>query len=415
MIEALLERSSQLIDLKRFDEAEKNLKEILSQNPNEVEAIALLAICKSEQSQYKESLTLIQQAIKEQPDNDYYLYLHALFSLRNDELKIALQFINNAIAFNPFEANYFGLLSSIFLNKKEWRSALESANKGLEIDAQNLICLNNRSTSLFKLDRKEEAFVTVDQALQEDPENDLTHTNVGWGHLEKGNSKKALEHFREALKINPENEYAKAGLVEGLKARYLFYRIFLKYVFWMSNLKGKLQWGVILGFYFGSKLLKVIANDNPSIELFITPIIILYTVFAVSTWIITPLSNLFLRLNVYGRYALTEEELKSSSLVGLAFCLGVIGIVGYLISSEASFGLLFFFGFTMMIPLSSVYSPIKERSKNILAFYAIALFSVGVITIVLEALNGEAGIFPIIYLIGWVAYGWVANALIIKI
>lgn len=333
MTDSLIERASQLIELSRYAEAEKYVKEVLTLDPSNVEAVVLLAVCKSEQGQHDKAIELIRQAISQQPDNDYHLYLHALFSFRKEDFKEAKKFIDNAISFNPLHADYFGLLASININQKDWQFALENANKGLSLDSENLTCLNLRSTALFKLDKKEEAYSTIQEALNQDPENDYTHTNVGWGQLEKGDHKKALEHFREALKLNPENESAKAGLVEGLKARYLFYRLFLKYAFWISNLKGKLQWVVILGFYFGSRFLNALADRNPSLEPFIKPIILAYTLFALSTWVITPLSNLFLRLNVYGRYALTKDEVKSSNLVAVSLTIGLVGVALYLFKS----------------------------------------------------------------------------------
>ncbi|MFM7428934.1 MAG: tetratricopeptide repeat protein, partial [Flammeovirgaceae bacterium] len=400
MTDSLIERASQLIELSRYAEAEKYVKEMLTLDPSNVEAVVLLAVCKSEQGQYDKAIELIRQAISQQPDNDYHLYLHALFSFRKEVFKEAKKFIDNAISFNPLHADYFGLLASININQKDWQFALENANKGLSLDSENLTCLNLRSTALFKLDKKEEAYSTIQEALNQDPENDYTHTNVGWGQLEKGDHKKALEHFREALKLNPENESAKAGLVEGLKARNLFYRLFLKYAFWISNLKGKLQWVVILGFYFGSRFLNTLANRNPSLEPFIKPIVIAYTLFALSTWVIAPLSNLFLRLNVYGRYALTKDEVKSSNLVAVSFTIGLIGVALYLFKSLDLYFMIAFFGITMMIPLSSIFRPIKKSSKNILSSYAIGLVVVGAITILLQATTGNAGIFPVIYFFG---------------
>jgi tetratricopeptide (TPR) repeat protein len=414
MIDTLLERASQLVAHGRYEEALKPLQEALAINPQMAEALALLALCKSELNQHPEALTLIQQAISQQPDNDYYLYLHALFSLRKEDIKSALSFINNAIAYNPYHADYFGLLASIQLHQKDWKLALESADKGLAIDPDNLTCLNVRSTALFKLDKKEEAFGTIQEALNQDPENDFTHANMGWGLLERDNHKQALEHFREALKLNPDNDLAKAGLVEGLKARYLFYRIFLKYVFWIGNLKGQLQWALIIGFYVGSRLLRGVAESNPSLEPFITPILILYTLFAVSTWIITPLSNLFLRLNVYGRYALTEEEIKSSNLVGVSLALGLVGAVLFLVTANFLYAMVAFFGITMMIPLSSIFAPKSKRSKNILIAYTCLLLFFGISSIIVHAMTGDAGSLPMIYIFGIIGYGWIANALLIR-
>lgn len=414
MTEQLVERASQLISQERYAEAEKYIKDILSAEPENTQALLMLSVCKSELEQHKEALTLIKQVLSKEPDNDHILYLCSLFHLRNDEIKEAEQFIKNAIAYNPTSASYFGLYAMIFLNKKDWNHALEQANKGLAIDPDDLSCLNARSTALFKLDRKEEAYTTVQEALAQDPENDSTHVNIGWGLLEKGEHKQALEHFREALKINPENQYAKAGLVQGLKARYFIYRMFLKYAFWIGNMKGGLQWAIIIGFYIGSRVLRSIADSNESFAPFINPIIFLYTLFAVSTWVIGPISNLFLRLNVYGRYALTEDETKSSNFVGIALLTGIIGFILLLFIDNFLFFMIGLFGITMMIPLSSMFTPAKTSSKRVLIGYTLALIAVGLLAILQFVSTGDVGMMGMIYVVGIFAYQWIANAFIAR-
>ncbi|MBA4056756.1 MAG: hypothetical protein C0490_18725, partial [Marivirga sp.] len=319
-----------------------------------------------------------------------------------------------AIAFDPHNADYFGMLAAINLKQKEWKHALDNANKGLEVDPANLQSLNSRSAALYKLDKKEEAYATVQEALNQDPENPHTHSNIGWGLLETGDHKKALEHFREALKINPGYDYAKAGLVEALKARYLFYRLFLKYAFWINNFKGKAQWAIILGLYFGVKFLDKISESNEGLAVFLNPIIYLYFAFAISTWIITPLSNLFLRLNVYGRYALSEDEIKASDFVGISLLIGTMGFLVYLFNDDFLYCLIGIFGIGMMIPLATMLTPDKKRSKNILIAYAIFLTLAGLTAIFIQVSTGEVSIFFPIFTFGVVAYQWIANAFLIR-
>jgi tetratricopeptide (TPR) repeat protein len=414
MTDQLVERASQLISQERYAEAEKYIKDILSAEPENTQALLMLSVCKSELEQHAESLALIKQVLGKEPDNDHFLYLCALFHLRNNEVKEAEKFIKNAIAYNPNSAAYFGLYAMIHIHNKEWALALAQANNGLAVDADDLSCLNARSTALFKLDRKTEAYDTINEALAQDPENDNTHVNIGWGLLEKGEHKQALEHFREALKLNPENKYAKAGLVEGLKARYFLYRMFLKYAFWIGNMKGGLQWAIIIGFYVGSRVLRSVADSNPSFAPFINPIIFLYTLFAVSTWVIGPISNLFLRLNVYGRYALTKEETTSSNFVGMALLTGIAGFVTLLFVDNFLFFMIGLFGITMMIPLSSMFNPVKPSAKRILIFYTVALVVVGLLAMLQYVSIGEVGILATVYVIGIFAYQWIANAFITR-
>jgi tetratricopeptide (TPR) repeat protein len=410
----ILERAQQLIQLKRYAEAEKELKQVLAADPNQAQALALFAICQSEQGNTKEASSLIQQAVAKEPDNDYFLYLYAFFLFREEKYKEAEKLISNAIAFQPHNAEYFGLLALVKMSQREWNAALETANRGLAVDPDNLTCLNARSTSLFKVDKKEEAYITIEKALSKDPENEVTHTNLGWGLLEKGDHRRALEHFREALKIDPDYSFAKAGLVEGLKARYWFYRLFLKYAFWVGNMKAKGQWALILGMYFGVRILRSVANSSPELAVFLTPIIYLYFAFALSTWVITPLSNLFLRLNVYGRYALTEEETESSNFVGISVLIALFGGLMMIFSNDVLYEILLVFGVTMMIPLSSMFNPKKKESKRILIGYTVALALIGLVVIAGQILETEIPMLPVIYLFGIVVYQWVANYFIIR-
>jgi len=414
MIQAQLERAQQLVTLQRYKEAEKELRSVLSQDPNNTTGLALLAICFYELDKLKEAIEAIQNAIGKEPDNDHLLYLQALFYLKDDKLKDAENFIRNAIAFNPHSADYFGLLSAIKLEQKDWKQALEYADKGLAIDPDNLQSLNARSTALYKLDKKDEAYATIQEALHKDPENEFTHTNLGWSLLEKGDHKKALEHFREALKLNPENAYAKAGMVQGLKAIYWFYRIFLKYAFWIGNFSGKGQWIIILGLYFGVRFLSKITETNEGLAVFLNPIIYLYIAFAISTWIVAPLSNLFLRLNVYGRYALTKDEIRSSNFVGIAFLIGITGFMTYLFDDYYLFFLLGMYGIGMMIPTASMFNPKKKQSRNILIAYTGGLAIVGCLMLYLFATTDQVPVFFPIFTFGVVAYQWIANAFIIR-
>ncbi len=414
MIEAQLERAQQLIATNRYNEAEKELKNILAQDPERADAQALFSVCLAQQNKVDEAMEVLKSAIRQQPDNDYFLYLQSFFYVKLRNPTEARKSINNAIAFNPRNAEYFGLLAGIELNQKNWQQALNAANAGLEVNPESLQCLNARSTALFKLDNKASAYDTIREALNNDPESVLTHTNIGWSLLEQGDHRKALEHFREALRIDPTHEYAKAGMVEALKARYWFYRIFLKYAFWVSNMKAKGQWMLIIGLYIGVRILNGLAASDQALAPYITPVIYLYMAFAISTWLIDPLSNLFLRLNVYGRYALTRHEVTSSNFVGISLLVGIAGGILYLMYDDMLYVTVMIFGLAMMIPLASMFNPPRERNRKIMIAYTVVLAIFGVLAIISHATIGKPGLSEPIFIFGIIAYQWVLNAMIIR-
>jgi hypothetical protein len=77
---------------------------------------------------------------------------------------------------------------------------------------------------------------------------------------------------------------------------------------WMAKLPPKYQLGVVFGGYIGIKLLSGMTRNNPALEVLVLPIIIVYAVFALFTWLAQPIFNLLLRLHPYGRHALAPND-----------------------------------------------------------------------------------------------------------
>ena len=201
-------------------------------------------------------------------------------------------------------------------------------------------------------------------------------------------------------------------MIEALKASNFFYRWFLKYSFWMSNMAAKNQWGVLLGFFFGMRLLRSIARHNEFLRPFLMPIIICLTIMAFSTWIIKPVSNLFLRLNKYGRHLLKKKEIMSSNFVGVSFVLFVLGMLGYWATGVEGALATGFFGLAMMLPLGTMFSPSKMNS---LVIYTGFMGVVGVIAIYSTFATGELiNTYTNVFLISFLIFQFVANFLMIK-
>lgn len=413
MSDTLITRAELLLNQKRYTEAADILVNLLAQDPNNTRVLAMLSEVNLQQDKSKEAEELINNGISLAPDDDFLHYQKARILISMDRYDAAEKSLDNAIAFNALEPEYFALWASIKLARKKYEAGLELAEKALDLDPENLLALNNRSKALLKLNRKEESAKTIEGALNQDPNNVFTHTTFGWNELEKGNTKKALHHFQEALKQDPNFAYAQAGMLEALKSRYWLYKLFLKYTFWMSSMTAKYQWAVIIGFYVGFRLLRSLSNSNPELAPFLEPLLIVLMVMAFSTWVTGPLSNLFLRLNVYGKHLLSREEKISSNLVGVCASLMLIGIVGLLVSSNLVWTALAVFGFAMMIPCSSVFASTKQ--KYILPIYTALMAIFGMLAIYNTVTIGQlSGMFATVFILGIIAYQWLANYMLIR-
>jgi tetratricopeptide (TPR) repeat protein len=402
-----------LIQQKKFAEAEKVLSDLLSDDSNNIHFLSLLAEVNLQQDKFDKANYIIDNAIGLSPDASHLFYIKSRISIQQDKWNEAEKYIIQAIELDPHDADYVALLANIQLGSKRFDEALETANRALEIDAENLLALNTRSTALNKLNRSEESFATIENALREDPNNAYTHANYGWGLLEKGDYKKALVHFKESLSNDPTSEYAQSGMLEALKATNPIYRVFLKYAFWMSNLTAKYQWGVIIGFYLGFRVLRTIARSNEALQPFIIPLVFALALIAFSTWVIAPISNLFLRFNKYGQLLLGKKEKLSSNFVAVSLGVFVIGLLLYFALSDEKMLTIAVFGFAMMLPLGTMLSP--SKNKYGLLVYTIILAVVGLIAIGLTFSTGEMfNSMTIVFILGFIAFQWVANYMLIK-
>lgn len=402
-----------LLQQRRYEEAEQMLRNLLATDTTNVVYLSLLGEAYYMQDKFEEAKAVTHQAIGLAPDNPELFYLKARIAAEEKDYDAAEGYLDGAIQLHPFDADYFAYYGQIKLLRKKFSDALRLADEALAIDAENLLALNTRSTALLKLNRKEESFETIEGALREDPNNAYTHANYGWGLLEKGDPRKALMHFEEALKADPGSPYAQAGMLEAIKARNWVYRLFLKYAFFMNKLTAQYQWGVIIGLYIAFRALNMLAKNVESFRPFLIPVIIVLSVAAFSTWVITPVSNLFLRFNRYGRFLLSEKEKMSANLVAVSLGILVLGGAGYLLTAASGFLAAAAFGFIMMAPLGVMFDTTK--TPRLLLYYTIGLAIAGIAGIVSAFTTGELfNGFLIFFGLGFFAFQWIANYQVIN-
>ena len=408
-MEAHLERARHLLQLSRFTEALSEINKQLAIDPNDSDTLTLASICNLNLNNLKEAEASIQAAITLNPSSPFVFYIYSKILFAKEDYQGAEKRVKEAIALNPFAAENFSWLARIHLHNKDYEEALHIANEGLAIEPDNINCLNTRTIALVKLNKKDEAFATIQDALTEDPHNPSTHANTGWAMLEQRNYKMALQHFYESLRIEPNNEWARSGMIEALKARYWIYRIFLRYMFWIGNLKPQQQWFFIIGIYVLAQILKRLSNSIPKLEWIITPLLIAYGLFAFSTWIIQPLFNLLLFLHPKGRYALDSEERKTSILVGVALAAGLISLPLFFITRLDGFFVATIIGISLALPLSVIYRPSVKRKRTLMMALTVLIFVFGLLSIIAAFANKDYTTPIMIYAVGILGIQFTAN------
>lgn len=401
----LIQRAQILVQQGRFEDAFAALRQHLSTNAHDTDGLFLLAVCYLETGNTAEAAQVASNTLGFAPYDDRFLYLLSRIAYQKNQYNEAIKAISSAVAINPYRVDYFAMWSQILLSRKEYEAALQKAEEGLAINPEDEACLNLRSHALFRLEKKEEAFSNLHEALEHNPENAYTHANLGWRWLEAGDHRKSLEHFRESLKIDPNNDWARQGMVQAMKARYWLYRQFLNYAFFMGRQKARTQWIIIIAIF----ILTQIAS-----RVFF-PVYVLLALLAISTWLITPVSNLFLRLNPYGRYALSKEQTQVSNIVGVLLSIALLAAGGYWISGMQGLLALCLCSGIMLLPAAGFYIPENKKSRRIIRWYTIGLATLGALGVGMAfVVNDAFNIFVTVMLIGVFLYQILANYILTR-
>lgn len=414
------ERALILHQQRRFADAERELKQILSSDPHNANAHAMLGLCLAEQQNLSQATAEADAAVGLAPDMSFAHYVRARVLLDRNRPEEAGAAINEALRLDSFNPDYYAMLASIRFNQRRWPDALQAAENGLSITADHSSCANLRAMALVQLGRRDEAGAAIGQSLARDPHNAVTHANQGWALLNKGEHKKALEHFREALRLDPELDWARSGMVEALKARHLVYRIMLRYFLWMGRMRQAMQWGIIIGLYVAFQLITSVAQSHPELAPILWPLVIAYLIFAYLTWIASPLFNLLLRLNRFGRYALSKQQRVASNWIGISLLGGIVCLIAWRVTGQFALLISSIYFLLMVLPLAGVFRSPLGWPRWVMIAYSAAMALLGAAVIAIVATAGEmvsdaqahrVNMMCSAFLIGIFVEGWIANLL----
>lgn len=409
-----LQRASLLLEQGRYRDAESNLRQVLTEDPRNEEALALLGRCYLNSRRLEEGIEVVQQAIALDPGNDFYYYLLGFGHYQQRRLTEAFGFLTKAISLNPYAAEYFGLLAYVLIDERQFAKGLEKADEGLALDAENGTCLNARSVALNKLGRTDAAIETMQHALAQDPENEITHTTVGWNFLEKGRHEEARHHFREALRIDPDLESAQAGLKEAMKSQVAPYRWLLRYSFWAQNKGRKVQAFLPFLLYIVFRVVGGLLSSNEQTRGLAWLVAAFYILFVVSSWSMNAVANFFLLFNPLGRYALNRSERWSAicTVSVLAAGLALLGLAQFtaLGSGTDYEGGLFLCGLVLIslaLPFGEAEFPLQLRGPGWRHRMGNMLLLGGGLSLLLYVLFPPAGFIAMsVYALLFLIYNW---------
>ena len=167
-----------------------------------------------ERGQFKQAEVIYKKILRSQPQNFDALQMLATITLQRNNPTLAIKLFDRAIAVKSDCIEVFYNRGHALLSLGRNEDALESYNQALFIKPDYVEALNNRSVALFNLGRNKEAVESYNQALAIKPDYPEALYNRGMILADLKNHKEVLESYHQALLIKP--DYAEAHWNEGL-------------------------------------------------------------------------------------------------------------------------------------------------------------------------------------------------------
>lgn len=384
-----------LLSQSRYELAEREIRRELTEDPDNSELHAFLALCLiQDKSKFEEATAEAKKAVAKSPDEPFTHYVLTLVWDARGETDYALDSIEEALRLDPEDADYFALQSQLFLTSEKYQASLNAANAGLAIDPENVSCGNFRSIALERLGRGGEAIESAAATLARDPDNPASHAAHGYTLLNAGRYQEAQVAFRESLRLDPSNELARSGMVNALNSRSFVFRGVYKYYVWISRLGQRAGMLLIFGAWVLVQVLGSVAESVPAIRPLVNPILILYVLFAVMSWVATPLFNTFLRFHAFGRHLLTRSEFWASNLMAATLSLSVFSL-GYAAYTgdwmDGAFAAIYWF--VLSVPIAATFSMLTRQRFLMCAAATVVVAALPVVGLVRGLQLGGTGPF----------------------
>lgn len=371
-----LARARLLRERDRHEEAVATLLSHLAHQPEDPIAFVELAMNRMEISgQLKQALEDAKTATGLMPAEPFPLSLQSRILSQLERPKEALAMAESSVALDPEFDHGWSSKCIALIGLSRWKEAEECARTALSLDPDDETASNLLAHTLRMQNRLDESEQEANRRLARDPENAFSFATAGWAALQRGDIKGAEAHFKESLRIDPQMEYARDGLKQSYRARSAFFRMFLKWSFFIQRFSEGNQIMILIGLVVGFRLLRVLAASvHP---LLVVPVALAYYLFVFGSWLSNPLANFLLLRDPVARLSLDPAEKTEGAVMGLLFFGGLIGLVaGFSIGLNA----LAVAGGVMMLaalPASMVFTNPSMKGRVLFSAVALAVLILG--------------------------------------
>ena len=213
----------------RLQQSENICKRILNAEPDNADAIHLLAVIACTNRKYADGIRLLRKSIEIKPDNaETHKNLGiALNDIGNPDE--ALNSYQKAVSINPDYAEAHNNLGNVLKELGKTNEAISSYQKALSIKPDYAEALNNLGNAFKDLGYPDKSLESCRKALSIKPGYAEAYNNLGNALKDKGRIDESVDNYKKAISIKPDYAIAHNNLGVALREKGQFKKAIASY------------------------------------------------------------------------------------------------------------------------------------------------------------------------------------------
>lgn len=203
----------QLISAGQFDQAERILKKLLSDHPDDEQLLIYMGLCRHGQGNVNKALGFFERAVAANDNSATAHFYHGRVLADLDQTDRAREALAQALALNPNHVEARTMMGLISLHKHgDLERASSELRTALRADADYVPALSGLARVLAMQGQLQEAEKLASRAIQLNPNNAETQAAMALIFSQRGRLDFAEQCLRNALKLQPKNGELHANL-----------------------------------------------------------------------------------------------------------------------------------------------------------------------------------------------------------
>jgi len=207
-LELACQKGVNLMDQKRYDDAQLIFKTILCENPTHYAVQMNQGVCFLATQQYDKAAEIFHAVHAASPKDLKALYYCGVSFEKIGAFELACQFLERYLKEKPHDFSSWVMLGSASSKNGKHSNALKYAMKALSLEPTRALSYNNLGATLMDLELFEEAKTAFETSLALEPGNLDTMSNLASIETRNENYHVAIDRYEELLSLHTKDSVA---------------------------------------------------------------------------------------------------------------------------------------------------------------------------------------------------------------